>query len=158
MNQTIRLYKANDRQACLQIFRSNTPTYFAEDELCDFENWLNGQDHGTLAYKTTQTEKFYIMLIDDAIVACGGFYIPRNENRGNMVWGMVDSVYHKKGFGKILLEFRIHSIKSDNPDVCISLDTTQHSFSFFEKQGFNLTKITHNYYGKGLDRYDMIRN
>ncbi len=40
----IRPYVAEDRSACIQIFKSNCPQYFANSELIDFEVWLNGQD------------------------------------------------------------------------------------------------------------------
>ena len=38
----------------------------------------------------------------------------------------------------------------------IELNTTQKTFKFYEKFGFDVIKITPNYYAKGLDRYDML--
>jgi len=35
------------------------------------------------------------------------------------------------------------------------MDTTQHSFPFYEKHGFKLLKITPNYYTENLHRYDL---
>ena len=37
------------------------------------------------------------------------------------------------------------------------LNTTQYTFEFYQKFGFNITKITKDYYRVGLDRYDMIK-
>jgi [ribosomal protein S18]-alanine N-acetyltransferase len=38
----------------------------------------------------------------------------------------------------------------------IHLDTSQHTYRFFEKSGFSVKKISKNGYGEGLDKYDMI--
>ena len=35
-------------------------------------------------------------------------------------------------------------------------DTSQHTYRFFEKFGFNVKQISKNGYGVGLDRYDMF--
>ena len=55
----------------------------------------------------------------------------------------------------MLLEFRIQKIQSLSPQAQIKLDTSQYSYLFFDKMGFKLTAITRDFYGKGLDRYDM---
>ena len=69
---------------------------------------------------------------------------------------MVDSNFHKIGFGRRLTEYRIQKIKAKYPKCDILLNTTQHAFKFYEKFGFKITKITNDYYALGLDRYDMI--
>lgn len=154
----IRQYEINDRKQCLEIFKSNMPLFFAPSELLDLEFWLNGQDERRLAYKQTEFECFYVVELDSKVVACGGYYVPIAEQRANMVWGMVHNEEHRKGFGRKLMEFRIQQIQELYPNYLISLDTTQHSFQFFEKIGFATTKITHDFYSTGLDRYDMIKN
>jgi predicted GNAT family N-acyltransferase len=68
----------------------------------------------------------------------------------------VDNALHKKGIGRELLLYRIQLIRSGFPGYPISLDTTQHSYLFFEKMGFKVVKITRDGYGEGLDRYDMV--
>jgi ribosomal protein S18 acetylase RimI-like enzyme len=152
----IRHYEAADREACIDIFESNTPRYFDPLELEDFNRWLDGKDRNILSYNTTKEEYFYVLEVENKIIACGGYYIPIDENRGNMVWGMVHEKFHKAGFGSALLSYRINEIKQNYPGYIISLDTTQHSFIFFEKLGFTVTAIQNNYYGENLDRYDMI--
>jgi [ribosomal protein S18]-alanine N-acetyltransferase len=153
----VRPYKKEDRAACIEIFRSNTPFYFADIELPYYEHWLDGQGEGQLAYDETSAEHYYVIHHDGRILACGGFYIPKGERRANMVWGMVDSSLHKKGIGRQFLEYRIAQIQSLYPGYIISLDTTQHTYKFFEKLGFTVTTITPDHYTKGLHRYDMIK-
>ena len=72
-----------------------------------------------------------------------------------MTWGLVHNSFHKQGIGKSLLLHRIAAIRVVCPQCCIGLDTSQHSYPFFQKLGFVVTKITRDYYGKDLDRYDM---
>ncbi|SVC90586.1 uncharacterized protein METZ01_LOCUS343440, partial [marine metagenome] len=38
----------------------------------------------------------------------------------------------------------------------IHLDTSQHTYRFFEKFGFIVKQISKNGYGERLDKYDMI--
>ena len=74
-----------------------------------------------------------------------------------MAWGMVHSSFHKQGFGKALFEYRVEQINSKYPGRSITLDTTQHTYQFFEKQGFSTVQIRKDFYDKGLDRYDMAK-
>jgi predicted GNAT family N-acyltransferase len=69
---------------------------------------------------------------------------------------MVNQSHHKKGFGSLLFQHRINQIKILYPNYALVLDTSQHTYSFFEKFGFKIDKISKDAYGLGLDRYDMI--
>ena len=70
---------------------------------------------------------------------------------------MVDGNYHKNGVGRYLTEYRIRKITTEYPKSDVLLNTTQHTFRFYEKFGFKITKMTKDYYALGLDRYDMIK-
>lgn len=153
----IRPYTLDDRQACIEIFKSNMPVFFAPHELGDFEDWLTAKDHAEIAYKSNESEYYYVVEMENTIVGCGGFYIPQNGGEARMAWGMVENSLHKKGIGRQFLEFRINQIRLINPEIGIALDTTQHSYRFFEKLGFKVTKIQKDAYAPGLDRYDMVQ-
>ncbi len=62
----------------------------------------------------------------------------------------------KKNGGKHLLLHRLEQIKQLNLNLPIVVDTTQYSFGFFKKHGFKTTKITKDFYEKGMHRYDMV--
>lgn len=143
----IRPYTAADQQDCIAAFKSNIPKFFAPHELVDFEDWLRHVEQ--------QNEHYYIAELDGEVIACGGFSIYPDKKLATMAWGLVHNSLHKKGIGKALLLHRIKMIRSVHPQCTIGLDTTQHSFPFFEKLGFVTTKITKDSYGEGLDRYDM---
>lgn len=146
----IRAYTNTDREACLVVFKSNVPRFFAPRELKDFISWLH-----LLATEKTRESFYYVVEKDTQCIACGGFHLDKISLKATMVWGMVHQSFHRQGIGQKLLNFRIHQIQKQEPKVRIVLDTTQHSYRFFQKLGFTVTKITHNYYAPGLDRYDM---
>ena len=148
----IRDYTTSDRNDCIELFKSNIPDFFDPSELLQFETWLDK------AIKNEHPENlvFYFVLENSGrIMGCGGFYLNLERMQAGMIWGMVSHAYHGNGFGKRLLEFRIQKIRSLSPKATIMLDTSQHSYPFFEKLGFKLTTITKDFYGNGLDRYDM---
>lgn len=153
----IRQYKPTDRQACIEIFKNNCPDYFDPTEIDGLENWLNGQDKGEIIYKTSVADFFYVLENDKQIIACGGFYIVKDKLNANMVWGMVDKRYHRQGFGRELFQYRVAQIQKLFPKHSIVLDTSQHTYNFFTRLGFSVTKITQDAYGHGLDRYDMTK-
>ena len=147
---TIRKYQASDRDECLQAFISNVPTYFTNEEILDFENFL-------IRMEAVETEThFYVVCYESQLIGCGGFGDKDGTGEISLAWGLIDSKFHKKGFGLELLKFRLHKIKDLMPEKTLVLDTTQYSYGFFEKYGFQVQKITLDFYADGLHRYDMV--
>lgn len=149
MNSLVREYKPEDKQFCLKAFESNIPEFFVQDELIDFDNFLN-----RIATENINT-KYYVVVHNNQIIGCGGFGDKDNKSVLSLTWGLIDKSYHKKGFGALLLKHRLDEAKRLFPELPMVLDTTQHSFGFFEKYGFKVTKITHDFYAQGMHRYDM---
>lgn len=137
-------YAADYRNACIDVFKSNIPKYFADHELGEFEEWL---DKG-------QTENYYVVLNDTEVIGCGGIYIDPERNKAGFAWGMIHSDYHKKGIGKEFSLFRIARIRAiSNYDIF--LVTSQHTFEFYRKLGFEVLSIEENGFCEGMDKYDM---
>lgn len=144
MTIDIRSFRPTDMQMCLALFASNTPHYFDPSEGADFEHYLTGKpDH------------YFVAEEDDRIVGCGGYYIDQDKKVAGMTWGMVLNSEQGRGIGKRLLTVRLRQIVHDHPDVAILLDTSQHTYRFYERFGFVVTSITPDGFGPGLDRYDM---
>jgi len=139
------------------LFSSNVPFYFAEDELNDFEFWLDGKDKQVLSYSNTKEEYFYVLEDNGKVLACGGFYVHKNKLLSNLVWGMVHAKFHLMGYGSALLNYRIEKAFNLCSDFPITIDTTQLTQAFFEKYGFKGTNTIENYYATGLHRIDMIK-
>ena len=143
----IRKYRPENFNHCVSIFKTNTPTFFDYSEQSLFENYLLKKDI-----------KYYVLFNEqNIIVGSGGYGYNDTIQTVDFCWGMIDFNYHNKGFGMALLNYRVLQIAIDFPKTNISLNTSQHTFKFFERFGFQVEKITKNYYRKGLHRYDMIK-
>ena len=141
----IQKYQSHHLKGCLSLFNTNNPIYFAENEKLLFKDYLQ-----------TNHIHYYVLFKKNIIVASGGYGFNKKEKTVDLTWGMVDLNLHKKGYGKALLNYRIKKISVDYPNTNITLNTSQKTFKFYEKFGFDVIKITPNYYAKGLDRYDML--
>ena len=71
-----------------------------------------------------------------------------------MSWGMVHPNWQSKGWGTKLTQYRIEKIKQTTAQK-INLRTSQYTWKFYEKMGFSLFYTQKDYWGKGLDLYDM---
>lgn len=154
MEGAIRKYHKHDKESCLSAFKSNTPLYFTEEEVRDFENFLNRLDNTYNDADQGETY-FYVIAFNDRVIGCGGFSKQYNQNTISLAWGFIHKDFHKKGLGEQLLTYRLKQIDKLYPSASVVIDTTQFSYSFFEKFGFCTTKITKDYYTVGMHRYDM---
>jgi ribosomal protein S18 acetylase RimI-like enzyme len=139
-----RPYTTPDYEACLHIFDSNVPLFFAPEERTEFAEFL-AQPLGS-----------YFVLTDEAgkVVACGGYGDIRGV--GVLTWGMVRRDLHKQGLGRLLIRERIEHLKRSRPDITeIRMNTSQHSVNFFEREGFRATRITLNGFAPGLHEYHL---
>jgi N-acetylglutamate synthase-like GNAT family acetyltransferase len=135
-----RKYQLNDRDVCLELFRSNTPKFFAAYEEQEFREYL-------------EHPEFYFILENPSILGCGGYALV--EAQAFLTWGMIHNSQHGTGAGKRLLLERLNLITQHSEAKEVLLDTSQHTFGFFEKLGFVTMKLTEDGYAPGLNRYDM---
>ncbi|HVR53850.1 MAG TPA: GNAT family N-acetyltransferase [Pseudorhodoferax sp.] len=138
----IRPYLAADRQACLQIFRSNLPRYFDASELPEFEEFL-----------ARSTQDYFVAQRGAAVLACGGCYA--RDGVGYLSWGMVARAHHHATIGTALLVWRVDRLFSQ-PDISeIRIDTSQHTAGFFARHGFRTTRQLAHGFGTGIDQVSM---
>ncbi len=124
-----RPYLPADKDACLVIFDSNLPAFFAADERALFATFLENPG------------PYYVMEHNGAIVACGGFRIFGNTAR--LTWGMIRHDLHRHGLGRFLLLFRLREMTRHHPDVeMVSLETSPLAAPFYQSQGFRVTRHT----------------
>ena len=142
----IKSYTTCFLESCLSLFKSNTPFFFDISEKALFQKYL-----------IKKNINYYVLFnLNKKVIASGGYAL---EDDGSIVltWGMVHQEFHNKGYGTILLEYRLNKIQREFPKTSIILNTSQKTFKFYKRFGFEVIKITNNYYGAGLDRYDMIK-
>lgn len=149
---TLRPYVPTDKEACLIAFKSNVPVFFTECEITDFSNFLDSLPR-RFAENSTH---YYVIVVDDQVIGAGGFGDKDNTDVLSLAWGLVHNDFHKKGYGEVLLKHRLAEFQRLYPSKSLVLDTTQHSYGFFEKYGFEVTKFTPDFYEEGMHRYDMV--
>jgi ribosomal protein S18 acetylase RimI-like enzyme len=142
---TISPYNASHRKQCIEIFHSNQPKFFHADELPLFE-----------AFLASGSTNYFVLIIADRVVACGGWSIKDDGEAAGLAWGMVRAECHGHRHGTRLLAWRLGRIAEDPTIRRIEMDTSQHTIRFFEKFGFRVTNQQLDGYGPGLHRYDMV--
>lgn len=143
---TIRPYVTQDYAACLALFDSNVPQFFARTERTDFERFLE-HDAGAWHY--------LVIVRAGAVVACGGHALSVDGRVASFGWGMVDRRLHRQGLGRALTEARLDACRRSAGVTRIELDTSQHTRAFYARFGFGVERVVVDGYGPGLDRWDM---
>lgn len=142
-----RPFVADDFPACLAIFDSNVPTFFAPEERADFCQFLESLN--------TEDRPYLVLTRYGSVIACGGLAVDSEKQRASLAWGMVDRAFHGQGLGSSLTQARLTLARAIPGIAELSLDTSQHTHGFYEKFGFTVSKVTPDGFAPGLDRWDM---
>lgn len=141
----IRKYHISDKPELMEILQMNTPQYFAETEIKDFDHYLD-----------SAIEQYFVIEINDKIVGSGGINFEKASKTGKLSWDIINPNFQGKGLGTDLLKHRIALLHS-MPDVeKITVRTSQFAFQFYEKNGFVLEETQKDFWAKGFDMYKMI--
>lgn len=145
---TIHPFVPADRAACLTIFDSNVPRYFAETERAAFLHHLDRAGGALTPY----------LILRDATgpCACGGLVLDPAARRAGLSWGMVARGRHGQGLGRRLTEARLAQARAIPGLRAVTLETSQHTRGFYEGFGFSAERIVPEGFGPGLDRVEMI--
>lgn len=146
----MRPYRSDDLPACLRLFDSNVPAFFAPPERAEFRMFLEEMDAPDRSY--------LVLELDDRIVACGGLWIDAAAGSARLSWGMVDRARHGRGLGTRLTTARLTAARAMAGIKSIGLATSQHTNAFYEKFGFSITSVTRDGFGPGLDCYEMVQS
>lgn len=156
MEVEIREYKESDKVGCMEAFKSNVPLFFTNEEINDFDSFLDRIIQQEVLKDLPKTTYYYVVISDGKVIGSGGFGFYNGAKDISLAWGLIHNDFHKKGLGEKLLSYRLEQIKVLFPKELLILDTSQHSFTFFEKFGFVTKKITLDFYTEGMHRYDMV--
>lgn len=137
--------RPEDVAGCLATFSSNVPEYFLESERPEFEAFLSDLPGPYLTLRWSSS-----------VVGCGGYALRAGQGVADLCWGMVDSRYHGRGLGTLLMQARLDLALKD-PDVHrVALSTSHKTVGFYERFGFRTALVERDGYGPGLHRCDMI--
>ncbi len=140
-----RPYHRNDLVACMAIFDSNLPAYFAPEERPDFESFLR---------ELAEEHTYQVIELDGSVVACGGLSPPANGTAG-FCWGMVEKSRHGQGFGRHLARVRLQQAATDSRVERVVLSTSQHTEGFYAALGFHVTQRVTDGHGPGIHAVHM---
>jgi [ribosomal protein S18]-alanine N-acetyltransferase len=144
MQMNIVTYNSIHFDGCLAVFDANTPQYFAPSER---ELFIN--------YFTKGIEDYYVVEINNKVVACGGINYEDEKTTGVLSWGMVLPDYQKQGIGTALTQYRLNVMKAILGITKGRVRTAQYTYKFYEKMGFTLNYFEAGYFGGLFDLYDM---
>ena len=141
----IRPYQPSDKSGLLKVFYLNTPKYFDKSEVDDFEEYL---EHNADSYLTIE--------MNNSIVGGTGYYI--NDNSGRITWIFFDPNFSGQGLGKQSVEYCLNLLGKDERVEIFIVTTSQLAYKFFEKFDYRIIRIEKNYWGDGLDLYEMEKS
>ncbi len=141
----IRPYLESDSEFVLELFDRNTPSFFSPDERGDL-----------IFYLENEIENYFVLEVEDIIVACGGYNKGTLPSEMRISWDLVHPDYQGKGYGSALLKYRIQKIQEDKTINLISVRTSQLAYKYYEKNHFVLNEVVHHYWAEGFDLYSMV--
>lgn len=136
----IREYTRADKAAVMQLFILNTPRYFSMEE-----------EAGFLEYLDAKVEKYFVMEVEQVIAGAGGINYSDDCATGVISWDMLHPDYQGRGLGRRLLEYRISMLKNTEGIQRITVRTSQLTYRFYEKSGFQIRETVKDYWAKGFD-------
>ena len=143
-NFKIREYKSKDKPTLIEMLKLNTPKYFAEREIDDFELYLENS-----------VEKYFVVESQGEIIGAGGINFNYYNKEGRISWDFIHPDFQGRGVGKKLLNYRIELLQSMENIEKITVRTSQSAYKFYEKNGFQLQNIIKDYWAKGFDLYRL---
>ena len=146
MRLTFRPYTPGDAAACLALFDSNVPTYFAAGERADYAAFLATPP---CAYLVGEAP-------DGPVLACGGYFRePESPAIGGLAWGVVHRAWHHQGLGRQLLAVRLAALRTLPGVEALVIRTSQHTEAFYARAGFQATRRVPDGHAPGIDLVEM---
>lgn len=141
----IRPYIPTDKNYLLDIFKLNTPIFFALEEMEHLEDYLS---------KFPDT--YLIIEKDNQIIGGLGYLFSDNDTKGSINWIFIHPDYYRKGIGQEAFDHCLTILKA-NPNLeKIIVRTSQLVYHFFEKFNFELVHTEKDYWADGFDLYVML--
>ena len=145
----LRSYAPADRPACLKLFDSNLPRFFAESERADFATFLDKVE--------AEPQPYFVLEHDDSVVACGGVGYEDFPTLASLNWGMVRGDLRGTGLGTQLTQFRLDWLRQHWPAATrVKIETSQHTENFYARFGFEVVEREQSGFGPGLDKVRMV--
>ncbi len=155
MTCDFRPYTIADRAACLELFDSNCPEYFAPSERRDYEAFLDTKAHLVAEAHPGRAASAYTVCLSDARV-CGayGLLFGPGNGRARLRWIMIDASERGRGMGTTIMHRVLQRLAASTARV-LDITTSHKATAFFERFGARETARIPDGWGGGLDRVEM---
>ena len=138
-----RQYAAADHAACMALFESNCPEFFAPYERRDYTEYL-----------ADSPKDYVVCQAGEKIIGAYGTCFNHDDERGHLSWILIDPNAQGSGVGTQMVERVLTYFQSENVDV-IEIAASQKSAPFFARFGAVEVSRTVEGWGPGLDRVEM---
>ncbi len=140
-----RPYTVTDCAGLLTIFRRNVPHSFAEDEVADYEAFLNNLPG-----------PYFVVERDATVIgACGYARLTDPPDTARICWIFADPHQQHQGFGKFILTAIEAELRTLPNLTAVDARSSQVAYRFFEKQDYHLITTQPDYWAPGFDLYWM---
>lgn len=140
----VREFIQSDTTRVLELLNLNIPASFAETEVKDFEHYLQ-----------FEREHYFVLCIDQIVVACGGINFKGTSNQAWLSWDIVHPSFQGKGIGKLLVSHRLNYLRDQFEIKTVWVRTSQLANRFYEKAGFKESKRIEDFWSTGFDLVEM---
>lgn len=138
----LRPYRVEDRSACLEVFDTNIPDFFAPAEKGVYETYLDGI--------STHTDQYFVAEHDGRIVGAGG------RDGVRIRWVMVHRGVQRMGVGRLVVMKLLRDIGREGHEVS-TLATGALVYPFYEKLGYRIVEVIKDGFVPGYDRVEMAK-
>ena len=142
---TVRDYTAKDRAACLALFDSNAPAFFATEERVDYAHFL----------QTLPCCYLVISSPSAGVLAAGGYYVTDEPELAGLAWGLVAREWQRRGLGRELLQLRLSRLRTTSARM-VRVRTSPSSRGFFERAGFRLVRVVTDGFAPNSDLVELL--
>ena len=143
MELTFRLYDSSQVEACLSLFDSNCPAFFAAEERRDYFDFLSAAPLN------------YFLGLEGNNVVCAFGYSTTSDERPSLNWIMVAPAYQKSGAGNAMMGLYIDYLVANQKQFG-SISTSQHDEHYFERYGALRIGYAEHGWGEGMHRVEML--
>jgi N-acetylglutamate synthase-like GNAT family acetyltransferase len=140
----VRKFEQADTSQVLELLNLNIPESFAETELKDFEYYLK-----------FELEHYFVICIDETLVACGGINSKGTTDQAWLSWDIVHPSFQGKGIGRLLVSHRLNYLRDQFEIKTVWVRTSQLANQFYEKAGFKQSNRIENFWAPGFDLVEM---
>jgi N-acetylglutamate synthase-like GNAT family acetyltransferase len=127
------------------LFWLNTPASFSPSEEKDLLHYLDDE-----------LEDYFVVEYQGRIVGARGINYFPTEKLVRISWDFVSPDMQGQGIGRRLLLHRIEHLSTKSSIERILVRTSQFSYGFYGKMGFELEKIEEDFWAVGFDLYQMV--